>query len=657
MFSCYEMEGDLMTIKEIAEIAGVSQGTVSKVLNHRDASISEETRNKVLRVAREQHYRPYAEVLKAYQASSHLIGILIRRQTNFQRQRLIILEEILFANGYSLMTGFFDDKTSLTTQLQGMAAKHVDMVLLSGTDEALDEAVADFMTDMPICKVSGSDGGDIPAFLVADREHEIELAANYLIQTGHREIGLLSVEKEYEAFLLRGLKSALYHNGIPYDERNVCFISDYANLTDNLALMLFNKNVTALICDCAELAGSILRECENQGMRVPEDMSILCTENSGIAAACTPAITVVGQDIRPRMEAFVRSILNYLEKGTRIKTDNNDIGYFILERDSVAPPARESIVLSEKILVVGSMNIDETIHVRSLPSDGETLLCDSKVIIPGGKGANQAVGVARLGGNVSMIGCLGNDFEGRKIYSSLKKSGVNTDAVTFDMENRTGKAYIQTAENGESTIVVYPGANKKMDKYYIQQFEHMFGDARMCLLPIEILAEPMLYALDICKQRGIISIVKPSLQTRMIEPVLAGIDYLVPNEKELYHLVDGSGIEDRAMKLLDQGVGHVIVTLGASGCYLKDRDHSVYIPAADFVAVDVTGAADAFIAALAVSLNAGNDVITAICSATYAAGISITRMGVQTALADELMMEAYQDNIRKFASEIKEGLP
>jgi ribokinase len=184
----------------------------------------------------------------------------------------------------------------------------------------------------------------------------------------------------------------------------------------------------------------------------------------------------------------------------------------------------------------------------------------------------------------------------------------------------------------------------------------MFGDARLCLLPIEILAEPMLYALDICKQRGIVTIVKPSLQTHLPEKVLSGIDYLVPNEKELYHLLDGEGIEDRAERLYSQGVSHVIVTLGNRGCYLKDREYSLYIPAVDFNAVDVTGAADAFIAALAVALNHGNDIVTAICSATYAAGISITRMGVQTALADELTIEAYSDSIRKMASELKEVL-
>ncbi len=645
-----------MTIREIAEIAGVSQGTVSKVLNHRDASISEETRKKVLRIAKEQHYRPYAEALKAYQQNSHLLGLLVYKDHQLESKILVMIEEALFANGYSLMTGFYDSTVSMKTQLQGMAAKHASLVMISGPEEAfslLDDQITEAFS---VCRIEGAQTGGLPCFILQDIVQKTKIAADYLLQAGHKEIALVSADMSRRSELLRGYQWALYENGIPYDERNVSFDCNSLALAESVSLLLFNKNVTAIICDKVELASGLYRACERQGLRIPEDMSIICLEDSQVAAISQPSLTVVGQDIRPRVDAFVRCILNHLEKGTRIKAASDDIGYFILERDSVAAPVKERLMLTEKILVLGSMNIDETIYVHELPTDGETLLCDSKVIVPGGKGANQAVGAAKLGGNVSMIGCLGNDFEGRRVFSFLKKCGVNTDAVSFDMELPTGKAFVQAAENGESTIVVYPGANKKLDVDYIRKFEYMFGDARLCLLPIEILAAPMLYALDICKQRGIVTIIKPSLHTHLPENVLSGIDYLVPNEKELYHLLDGEGIEDRAARLFSQGVSHVIVTLGHRGCYLKDREYSLYIPAVDFNAVDVTGAADAFIAALAVALNHGDDIVTAICSATYAAGISITRMGVQTALADELTIEAYRDSIRKMASELKEGI-
>ena len=645
-----------MTIREIAEIAGVSQGTVSKVLNHRDASISEETRKKVLRVAREQHYRPYAEALKAYQQNSHLLGLLGYKDHQLEHKIVMLIEEALFANGYSLMTGFYDSAVSLKTQLQGMAAKHAALVMISGPEDAASMIDDQILEAFPVCRIEGAESGDLPYFILQDIVQKTKIAADYLLQAGHKEIALVSADTSRRSELLRGYQWALYENGIPYDQRNVSFDCNSLALAEGVSMLLFNRNVTGIICDTAELAGGLYRACERQGLRIPEDMSIICLEDSKVAAISQPSLTVVGQDVRPRVDAFVRCILNHLEKGTRIKAAGDDIGYFILERDSVAAPVKERLILTEKILVLGSMNIDETIYVHELPTDGETLLCDSRVIVPGGKGANQAVGVAKLGGNVSMIGCLGNDFEGRRVFSFLKKCGVNTDAVSFDMEHPTGKAFVQAAENGENTIVVYPGANKKLDIDYIRKFEYMFGDARLCLLPIEILAEPMLYALDICKQRGIVTIVKPSLQTHLPEKVLSGIDYLVPNEKELYHLLDGEGIEDRAERLYSQGVSHVIVTLGNRGCYLKDREYSLYIPAVDCNAVDVTGAADAFIAALAVALNHGNDIVTAICSATYAAGISITRMGVQTALADELTIEAYRDSIRKMASELKEGI-
>lgn len=230
------------------------------------------------------------------------------------------------------------------------------------------------------------------------------------------------------------------------------------------------------------------------------------------------------------------------------------------------------------------------------------------------------------------------------LYNSLVENGVSTAGVQIIHEKPTGKAYILVAENGESTIVRAHGANDELKPAVIEANAAYFEDAQFCLISTEMPWETVLYTIDFCDKNKIKTIVKPTVQ-RVIPPeVLKRISYLVPNEKELEVQVEGTqSVEEKAASLFAAGAENVIVTLGEKGCYLHNREMKRHFPAAGFQAVDTTGAGDAFISALAVYLSEDHDIVSAIQFATYAAGLSITRDGVQPALADRMALEIYSD--------------
>ena len=316
----------------------------------------------------------------------------------------------------------------------------------------------------------------------------------------------------------------------------------------------------------------------------------------------------------------------------------------IAERRSIVRPAQDK--LGEKIIVVGSMNMDVTLEASRIPVKGETQIAEKLYVFPGGKGANQAVAAGKLGGQVYMIGCLGNDMDGRELYTSLVENHVHMDGVLFDTVLPSGKAYINVDQGGESTIVVYQGANRSLNQSQIQKCRYLFESAAYCLLSMEIPDEIVEYTIRTCRRTGTEVILKPSATEQVKEELYADVSYFIPNENELHLLVPGDmSIEEKAELLRKKGVKNVIVTLGARGCYLANGQVSMYFEGSGFEAVDTTGGADSFISALAVCLSEGKPLVQAVRFAIYASGITVTRYGVQPALPDRRAVDVYEDEI------------
>lgn len=298
-----------------------------------------------------------------------------------------------------------------------------------------------------------------------------------------------------------------------------------------------------------------------------------------------------------------------------------------------------------KIVVAGSINMDVVIRVPHIPVEGETLLASSVGNYGGGKGANQAIAVGRLGGDVSMIGRLGTDEYGKTLFDNLSNSGIHMEGVEWDPDHPTGTAYINVSDKGENNIVVYSGANSRLDIAQAERNAHLLDNADYCLLQLEIPMETVEYVTSVCRSKGVKVLLNPAPAQALDPSVLKDLYMLIPNESELDLLCPEPGhLESKAKRLYESGVENVLVTLGSKGCLLVNRDGIEFFSAVPVEAKDTTAAGDSFIGGLAVGLSQGKTVEEAIRYAAVVAGIAVSREGAQSSIPDRETVEAYIKN-------------
>lgn len=292
---------------------------------------------------------------------------------------------------------------------------------------------------------------------------------------------------------------------------------------------------------------------------------------------------------------------------------------------------------SSKILVAGSSNTDMVIKTASFPAPGETILGGSFFMNAGGKGANQAVAAARLGGNVTFIGKVGDDVFGRQAVRLLENEGINVSSVAVDPVNPSGVAMITVDRNGENSIVVASGSNGTMSPEDFDRAIQELDDSEFVLMQLEIPVETVEYIarLAIRKQKKIV--LNPAPAAPLSADLLKMIFLITPNENEAEQLT-GIKVTDEfsALKaarfLQHQGVKTVIITMGASGAFYLAGSKSGIIPAPEVAAIDTTAAGDTFNGALVVALSEGKSIEDAVAFANKAASISVTRMGAQSSV-------------------------
>lgn len=286
------------------------------------------------------------------------------------------------------------------------------------------------------------------------------------------------------------------------------------------------------------------------------------------------------------------------------------------------------------ILVVGSLNADLVVRAPRFPAPGETISGEDLAIIPGGKGANQAVAAARQGAQVSMLGRVGSDSFGPTLTNNLQQNHVDTTYVLTD-KSATGTAIIVVDANGQNSIVLSPGANGKVAPPDVDAFS--FQDADMLLLQFEIPLETVIHAASLAHQNGLRVILNPAPARPIPDSLLADVDLLVPNESEL-QLLSGQPVTDTdsaksaAQAVLEKGVKTVIVTLGANGALLVTDEKVTHIPTLKVEVVDTTAAGDAFIGGLAAALLKGKSLEEAVRYGNASGALAATKFGAQPSL-------------------------
>ncbi|WP_026464584.1 ribokinase [Adhaeribacter aquaticus] len=290
--------------------------------------------------------------------------------------------------------------------------------------------------------------------------------------------------------------------------------------------------------------------------------------------------------------------------------------------------------MESKIVVIGSSNTDMVIKADHFPLPGETLLGGEFLMTPGGKGANQAVAAARLGGQVTFITKVGQDIFGQQAQQHFRQEGIDSRFVLQDHNFASGVALITVDKKGENTIVVASGANGALTLRDVQNAEAELDACSFVLLQLEIPMPTVIGTTELANKKGKKVIINPAPATVLPDSLLQDLYLLTPNRTET-ETITGISItnlpsaQKAAEVLIGKGVQNVIITLGSEGALVATNGYSKLIPAKQVVPVDTTAAGDVFNGAIAVALSEGASLEEAALFASKAAAISVTRLGAQ----------------------------
>jgi ribokinase len=299
------------------------------------------------------------------------------------------------------------------------------------------------------------------------------------------------------------------------------------------------------------------------------------------------------------------------------------------------------------IAVVGSLNADLVVRVERLPSPGETVLGKDLVRLSGGKGGNQAVAAARLGGQVEMIARVGQDEDGSALIASLDEAGIDTQLVVRDGSGPTGTAIILVADGGANTVTVVPGANASLSIADVDQWARNLIEAPVLVLQLEVPLETVIHAAEVGRQHGATVILNAAPAAAFSERLHANVEVLIVNEFEAQALAlsycgdAGRSLESCVREWLEAGVKAVIVTQGSAETLLfaADRADRLLPPAVE--PVDTTGAGDAFVGGFALAVACGLELQESVAVANAAAALSVTSLGAQQSMPGAESLAAF----------------
>ena len=290
----------------------------------------------------------------------------------------------------------------------------------------------------------------------------------------------------------------------------------------------------------------------------------------------------------------------------------------------------------KNICVIGSLNMDLVVNVDTMPKSGQTIIGNNFKEVPGGKGANQAVAMARLNGNVTMIGKVGEDGFGQTLINSLKNDKVDTTYIQT-AKGATGVALITVDKNAQNSIVVSPGANFEVKEDDIDNNIEAIKNSDIVVLQLETPLDTIKYALNKAKELNKYTILNPAPAVKLDDEIIKNVDLLTPNETEL-EIISGVSIETEediqkaSQIMIEKGVKELIVTLGSKGSLYINKEKSMFKKAYKVEAVDTTAAGDSYTGALAVALSQEKGMEEAMDFASKVGALSVLKEGAQSSL-------------------------
>ena len=622
-----------MTITDIARMAGVSASTVPKIINGKDEHINPQTRTRVLEIVKEYNFTPYSTVKNISPTKKFLLGVLLRSA----KQSDNMLHGILHAaqnRGYGiLLLESYYDLTQETKHITKLCANRVDGIIWEPVSPSSLSSVAILERhNIPYC-VTGN--YNFPSAYRIDFHKIGNLLTQKLIDSKHSHIACLLKEENADSDLfLEGYHKCLYDNHLPFSKNNI-----YYDPGKEFIQEIIKCHYTAVVCNHYELSLSLYEMLDKQHIHIPEDFSLTSILPSYTPDVYLPEISGISVPFYDFGVHLCEDLIDTCEK-----IPNKECSYTVPlplnlnHKKSIATPNSPH----KNFVIVGSIHQDTTFNVSELPQSGRTLKISSSVSTLGGKGANQAVGIAKLNGNAHLIAAVGNDYDASLVLNMLDEENISTSGICRNKSSKTGKAYIYLENDGESAITILPGANDMLTPENIRKKEGFFKHCRFCLLSNEIPIETVITAAEIAKQNGVETIFKPAALKEFPPHLCENIDIFIPNRREAAELCPQySSVEQQADFFYHLGIPTVIITLGSKGCYLKTAEHAQFFPAVNLNAIDTTGGADAFISAFATYRSEDYTLEQSIQIATIAAAFCVSRQGVHSALIDKNSLEMY----------------
>lgn len=640
-----------MTIRDIAKAAGVSAATVSRIINHKDDNISEETRTRVLQIIEQNEYVPYAKVRDRLLASSRTLGLILPSlSAPFFAAFAENIQALAMQDNYALSLYLTQNQPKLEEQaIQHFTGLHANGIFCFPGSISCISAFRDNQSQIENAVLLDYEVADLPfPQIYRDFFNIAKSGALCLLkQNNHRLALLLSSEphSRISEQIIAGYEEAVTSAGITPDDS----MAIHAGTGFPAAFeRLIDAGIDGVICQDANLAGEVYRIAAQKKFLIPADLTVLCLEDSMTLEQLTPPVTAIRTDIAGMAKAAYTSLIAQINAGKKTFVPQ-PVPYSLIRRKS----SEAHKELSTKVIIAGSLNMDIMLKVPKLPHLGETLLTSHMDSWPGGKGANQAIGASRFGADAFMLGRLGIDLYGRQLYEQLSKENVDMQGVSFANNHPTGTAYITVQDDGGSSIVVNSGANASLTPSYVEENRSLFSGVLYCLVQLEIPLPSVEKIFEICGQMDIKVLLKPSPAQILPPAILQDLFLLIPNQEEMAILCPQEDTSERQAKaMLAQGVRNVIVTLGESGCLYVNQNETLYFAAHPYPCVDSTGASDIFISCLAAQLANGHDFKKAIELSTLAASFSVSKEGVQNAILNkELLYDLYE---KKFSISVSQ---
>lgn len=622
-----------MNIKEIARLAGVSTSTVSKIVNQKDDSISSATRERVLKIVKDYNYKPYASSTPNT-AKTWLIGILLNSFVSLDTTLDGIVQTAQENNYSTLVYNNYADMEQELKNITALCSRQVDGIIW----EPVDKKSLNFLSyfdglEIPIVTI-GLNGGD-GTFLLPYEEAAYKITQELILQ-GHSRIACLITEGRRKVCFINGYKKCLFDHQIKMDDSLI-----FDDLNNTFIQKVSTHNITGVVSSHYLKAMEFYQLIIRLGYTIPQDVSLISLQNDTIESRFFPRMSEI-TNFTIRNSDFGSYICSKIVNDIEKRPDFPDSFVQNFHLENRATIGRPYDPLSPQITVVGSINLETHLYAPQLPNCAKTAFLNSSSITAGGRGLTQAVGAAKLGHHVSLIGNVGADVNSDIIYKTLMRYDIGTLGIERLNNEDTGKSYVFVDDYGHSTYSMLPGANSVLSSEDIRQKEKLFENSTYCLIQCDIPLDAISEACVIAKGYGSKIILKPSSYTNIPQKTLADVEILVLDENHLSEMcAEISGVEEQLDSLIRCGVKIIILFLGDQGCNVKTSVSEKRFPPSGLAPLDSTGASDSFVSALAAYLSYGYPLEKAVIIAIYATGLCISRKGGIDSLADQASLEAY----------------